>query len=821
MTEFAGLVTAPGLLQRNPASCVDVVNWEFPAPGVVRKRRGFGRLPGNAGGPVWKLFTSQLMGDNLLAHIGTGSSGTQLRYGDGSVALTALTTVDGGNLTRTVDLATPGNRMQVALCQRNQYCTADEGVARLESDLGLSVVRYAGMPRGQGIFLRAIRPTGNAIADGYARAYRVTWHRKDADGVELGGAPTARFVVANRNYMTGYTPATAGLAEIYLQIPWEFGTIATSLSTSYYFRLWGTRTYAEATELGNDEMYLVTEQYLTAPDIANGYFLYNDNTPDSFLLSSPTLHTNLYNFPPQDAGALQGVANEDAPPPVANDVAYWQDCMWYADYAYRPRATLALISNFADGDTVTFQIGASTLTLTAKTVVGAVTDFQIIPGTPSTAIDLRETVQQMLKVLNIRSKATSLGMTGHLIGTSSTLPGLFMVEASRPDSVSSHLTVTTSVAAKFQTSFGYVLGGNASTNAAANGLVFSKPYRADAVPPINQMFAGPVDATIMRVVPYRDRLLVFTDYGIFQVTGRSFADFSIAPFDLGYRLLARECVSLCDQKVYAWCYEGIVEIDDGGVRVVSQSIEPTIEALTVQAANGPGSDALARGRKVLEELAFSTAYRNAHQVRFHYPQGNDATNLRGCAYWLGYDTRTKTWTKGQFTTITIGTGGWLDSRSCAVVRMSDDILHCGNWSSGADTYLFNEHHKYDSADFTDTARDDTSEGVYSLMTFQYQVPIQEGSVHWQQTLWNWDAGEISWRTIPSLVTIIYGADEGLTDVITVAPTTLDTRTEAPLEVRRSQRLSITLLHAETEYAGIVGVSQSFRPGSKFARRVTP
>jgi hypothetical protein len=34
------------------------------------------------------------MGSSLLAHVGTGTSGTQLRFGDGSAGLTAIATID-------------------------------------------------------------------------------------------------------------------------------------------------------------------------------------------------------------------------------------------------------------------------------------------------------------------------------------------------------------------------------------------------------------------------------------------------------------------------------------------------------------------------------------------------------------------------------------------------------------------------------------------------------------------------------------------------------------------------------------------------------
>jgi len=822
MTEFAGLVTAPGLLQRDPASCIDVLNWEFPAPGVIRKRRGFLLTGGNAGGCVYKLFTSQLLNDQVLAHVGaTGSAGTQLRYGDGVAALTALTVIGGGSLTRAVDITKRGNKMAMAMCQKNHYLTANEGVARLESNLG--AVRYAGMPRGQSSGAYQVAVGGTNLAVGFARAYRVTWHRKDSDGVELGGAPTARWVISNRPYTGSYSGAPAGALATFL-VPREFGTVNTALTTSYYWRLWGTKTYDEASgQAGNDELYLVSEAYLTAGDIAGGFVTYSDLTPDEFLGSAPTLHTNTYNFPSTEAGALQGVVNEDAPPPVANDVAYWQDCMWFANYEYRPKATLALIANFADNDTVTFGIGATTLVLRAKNTPSLVDDFRIATGSPTSAIDIRLTVASMLELLNLRAVATGLGIAGYPIGTSSTIPGLFMAEGSRPDLGTNQLSVQSSVPTKFQASFGYSLNTNAPTNAAPNGLTFSKPFRADAVPVINQIFAGPGDATILRVMPLRDMLLVFTDYGIYRVTGRTFADFSIEAFDLSYHLMARECVALCDDKLYAWCYEGIVEIDEGGVRVISAPIEPTIENL-ISLASGvgtpSGSNALALGAQVLDVNAFAVAYRTQHQIRFHFPQANDPTNLRGCAQWLGFDTRTRTWTKGQFSIDTFD--GWLDARSCGVARISDDTLFCGNWvKTGADTFLFSERRKYDSSDFNDTPRDGNTTPVASRLRLQYAVPIQEGSVHWQQTVWNWDAGEVSWRPRPTGLTVTYYGDEGLTGSVAVTPAALSSRTEPPLEVRRNQRLSIQLDHEAAEYAGIVGISQAYRPGTRFARKVTP
>lgn len=809
LNEFAGLVTAPGLLQRNPASCIESVNWEFPAPGIIRKRRGFARQTGNAGGPVWQLMTSRLMGANVLAHIGSTTVATQIRYGDGSAALTAIPTIDGGTLTRDPQ----DTRMKLAVCQRDHYLTADEGVARLESDFASgSSARYAGMPRGQG--LRSVTIATSVFANfavGKARAYRVTWHRKDADGVELGGAPSSRFVIANAAYEPGYAAVATDFGFSF-RIPMEFGTKATALTTSYYWRLWGTRQFTEASELGDDEMHLIAEAYLTAGNLAVGYVLYSDGTPDSFLLSAPSLHTNLSNFPPSEVGIRQGLVNEDAPPPVANDIAYWQDVMWYADCFSRPGITVGLISALANNDTITVTANGVTLAVTAKTVPGAASEFQIVTTGATNAINIRETVAYLVDCLN---KNAVSGFTAHAITTNSTQPGLMYLELSNLATATTQpLNFTSSVTSKWAGFDGYKIASDVLSTEQSNLLRFSKPLRADAVPPINVLSVGNADSRILRVMPFRDRMLVFTDAGIYQVTGRTFADFSVFPFDLGYRLMGRELVAMCDEKVYAWCNEGIIEIDDGGVTVVSQSIEPTIEAAIVTAAGG-SAGALLVGRTAIGQFGFATAYRNQHQVRFHYCE-EAAANCS--AYWFAFDTRTRTWTQGDFGSKTIG--GLLDGRCCSVVRFSDDLLVGGSWSSGADTYLFLERRDYTATDYADDDRTGGSAAIESTLTLQYQLPDEQGAQHWQQTSFSWETAEQQWKSIPSLVSVTHATEEtAATQGVTVLSSS--TRIEPGDSERRGQRMQVTLVHAVAEYAGIVAVSQAYRPGSRFARGVTP
>lgn len=820
-SDFKGMVTAPGLLERAEASCFEAINLLFEAPGVVRKRRGFEKQTGNAGGPVWAAFASRLMGNNVLCHVGTGTSGTQLRYGDGSGALTAVTMIGSSTLTRARE-----TRAQMAVCQRNHYVTATEGVARIESSMTGATQRFAGMPRGMGPSIYAnwwdgYSPisAGSNFGDGYARAYRVTWHLKDADGVELGGAPTGRAVLRNQSGIGGYA-AGAATFTLRIPVPVEMGTLGTALTTSWFYRLWGTVTFnAAGSEQGNDEMYLLNEAYLSSSDITNGYATYTDTTPDSYLIKQPRrLHTNTQNFPDFELGVAQGTINEDAPPPIANAIAYWQDVMWYGDISYRHRLQVRLLavsgSGLVNNDTVTV-VGPTgvSVTLTGKTAGSAsATEFTIFTGLATTQMNLEATASALVDAININAAATQ-GIRAYYVSVGNMTPGYIYLEATKTGSAP---TFASSRAAAWS----LLISGTATgvTDSQTNGLAFSKPYRADAVPPINLMAAGPADSRILKLHPLGDRLLVFTDYGIYEVVGRTFADFVIRPLDLGYKLMVRESVVTCDERVYAWCYEGIVEIDGAGVRVISTPIEPTIANQLLSAGTSPGAGGVSGGQEAFAALGFAVAYRYEHRVQFFFPEVNDSADLNGCAFWLNFDTRTRAWSFGALTSKAGGT--YFDNRSCGVVRFADDRLVLGNWSSGADTFLFLERRAYAAADFTDDYQDGSSGAVTSTLSMQFQVPEPGGSVHFQQVVLSFDGGEYSWRPVPTALTCAWLTyPGGVGNSTTLATNTnLQWRTETPTTVRRGNRTRLRITHSTAEYFGLIGISQAVRVGSPFVGR---
>ena len=800
LADFKGLVTAPGLLMRSEASCTDATNCLFDAPGVMRKRPGFSRLQYGFGGPIYQIHSSPLLSDYFLAHYGSVSSPGTIRIGNGiSGASTVIPSIDGANISRPQDL-----RQRMALLGSSHYLTSDEGARRLES--GLSTIRYAGMPRGlapstsnmNAAVFSVLQAANPWLVSGNSVAYRVTWHRLDDGGQELGGSPTARVTIRNIAGTSGFTGATRAV-RLRIPIPYEYGTASIALTTSYFFRLWRSRD--GITSEPDDEMALVAQLKLTAGDISAGYVQIDDVTPSSLLAAAPKLHTTPVGFPDGEANIRNGQLNADDAPPSANCVASWRECLWYADTQGKSATVIQLLSvggaGLVAGQAVSFNGGVNEVVPQAARV--NIDDFVIVTTLPTLALNIEATARNMVESWN-EAWGSSSEVQAYYVSVGSQQPGIILIECKRQAG-------TTAAGACVANPAAFRFGPPNTRSGGTNVLQYSKPNRADACAVVNTLTAGSSQTQILQIVPYRDFLIVFTTTGIYAVTGSSWADFNIAPFDLTFRLLGRDLVAVADDRVYAWCVEGIVEIDEGGCRVISTPIEPTITALL---GASPSSYA---------NHSFAVAYRLQHRVTFFVSSsvGNASTGYV-------FDTRTRAWSTIVFSR---GSGDIQDfQKSCGVVRFSDDRLVLGNYSfSGGDAYVFAERRAQDNTDYQDTNAANVTDPVTSSLTFQFMVPDSEGSAHWQQTVAHFDYG-FAWRQSPTSFRIQYLTEWAFSGNITVSPVAIPystvgaylSRVEPPATVRRANRLALRFSHITAEAFGLNGVSQSVRIGSKFSRR---
>jgi hypothetical protein len=555
-------------------------------------------------------------------------------------------------------------------------------------------------------------------------------------------------------------------------------------------------------------MALVAQRTLTAGDIAAGAVDVEDLTPSALLAAAPKLHTNPVGFPDGEANIRNGQLNADDAPPSAKCVASWRECLWYGDTQGKSASTMQLLSvggtGLVAGDTVSCNGGLNVLTGVAG-APGA-NQFTVVTTLPTLSLNIEATARNIVESWNV-NYGTSTEVLAYYVSVGSQQSGIIFMEC-KPQ-------VNATAAAGFSSRATAWRFGPLNTRIGGpNSLQYSKAKRADACAIVNTLEVGGTQNTILQLVPYRDFLLVFTDTGIYVVTGSSWADFNVAPFDLTFRLAGRELAVVSDDRVYAWCREGIVEIDEGGCRVISTPIEPTVERIMLQGIAGFGTQ-----QQWLDSLAnygFSVGYRLKHRVMFFY-QANYLYEEQGCLDALVFDTRTRAWSTLNFPEPPSGIDNAF--KTCGVTRFSDDLLVMG-WLNigGGDGWAFVERSSYSNSDYIDTDAGGADNPVEIRATTQYQVPDAGGAVHWQGTVVHLDFGEFSGRARPASFELTYGTDWTSGVAVSASVAGDFVRLEPPTAVRRGNRLILSIQHALATACGFIGISQMYRVGSNFPRR---
>jgi len=799
--DVKGLVLAPGELSRASGSLVQAVNVNVEAPGIIRSRNGFAKQTHLLGGPQWKLITSKQLASSLLSNYGSTTVATTLKYGDGSSAWTTL----GGTVTNQ-----PASRMQSAQSNLNHYLTSDEGVRRLENSF--ATLWYAGMAKALALDLAG--PTvlsgapGYVVQDAGAVAYRHTWAKKDAEGIAIEGAPSSRTVVYNNTRTSGWITAVTKNVTCRILIPKEIYTATTALTTAYYWRLYRSAEAAVGV-VPSDNMNLVGEAYLSAADITAGYVDFTDTAPEAFRILGDPLYTNdTFALGGENGVGGYGLQQANHPPPRSRDVAMFAECAFYADFQYPWAQELLLLSTVAGtGITAADTITINSVVFTAI-APGTPTNNQFVVATEAAGSSASEALERTMMNLceAINKSSSSPGVWAYYISEPDKLPGKIRIERRIHDS-SFSITVSARGTA-YRPSL--VAGVTATIDYAYNGLVYSKPVKADACPLVNRINVGASGTSILRIMVLGDSLFVFTTSGLYRLTGRSFENFAVNEFDLTFRLRGRELVCACDDALYAWGIEGLAKITAAGVEYISNAIEPLVQKSVLDA-----------GETWFAAYAWSAAYQSRHKVVFGVPAsgalGNSATAFV-------YDTRMQAWTTWAFKR---SAAGAVEGHSCAVVRASDDLLFLGQWLNGAgDTGVFKERRAFVAADYKDDTYDTTDQAITKIIRWNAATSAPELETHWDELHLLYDISPnsigstgtqivVDWTT-PTAVSATFYADlASASAVASIAPTATSrmSRCAVPQAQRRSARLSVKVSHAVvSEYFGLEGVVLVHLPG---------
>jgi len=313
-------------------------------------------------------------------------------------------------------------RMKAESADQNLYITTTRGVYRVDSTA--TTPQKAGAPPADDIFEAVVNATTPGfLAAGSSTAYRVVIGLKDAQGITHIGAPCGRCVVQNgeadaRNVNLTFPPPNDATTSMFWQLYRAKQTPTTQTQ--------GTST---VTVQPSDELYLAYEAFFTSDQIDANAVEYTDTSPDQFL--GGPLYTN-------------GITGDTAKyqndrPPLAYDLAWWQDRMWYGNVRWPQAMDLRIIGVGAGQDGYTGVRLGDTLTVSGGGIGTHVAWFEdddsnaplyykykLIDDTGDAGRNIELTTRSLIASINRSSSLIAFRAT--YTSAPSDAPGAFRIE---------------------------------------------------------------------------------------------------------------------------------------------------------------------------------------------------------------------------------------------------------------------------------------------------------------------------------------------------------------------------------------------------------
>jgi hypothetical protein len=800
-----GLVTAPNPLLVPRDALITADNVVFERPGYIQSRRGFSRYTYGTGGYTYALAKYK---SYILAN-GGGSAGiaSNLKYNSSNDGTGAWSTAS----STVTNNANVGERLHSAEALGFLYATSRQGVQRVTDSPSWAVVP-AGVPKGLALDRYGPSPvltgTGGFLTDGNCVAYRVVIGRSfnnSAGNKTINlGTPSGRTVYANATGTSGYSGGVARNVVVRVLLPVAANTTGTALDTTYFVQLYRSSQVANG-QTPSDELQLVYEAFLTSGNISAGYVDVTDSQPDS--LRGAYLYTNPNTG---EDGVKVGILNGNEPPPIAADVAWWRNLLWYANTSRsdisngRQRLTFQILgtgsSSLQSGDTLT--IAGQTYTAIASG--GTPSAGQFVVETAGTAsANIEATANNLVVAIN-KNASNATVYAAYISGAAPDAPGKVLIEGRSPTGA-----VFTAVASAHGTSYAPSLGSalSSSGDGVANRLYFSKPGQPEAVPVVNFFDVGPPGSIIWRIYALGNQLYVLTSGGIYRVLGTDFTNFTVDPVDLTCQIAAPESVCALDGSVYFLSSQGAVEVTDGNALYISGDIDYDIRSLLQTLLYDPST-----GGFPLRYYAFAVAHPLDHRVLFWLPASTSDTS---CSYAYVFDRRARSWCRWYRTATDISAAY---KHSCGVYSDNGPTAVGMTLASAtsSDGWCFIENRTFTTDDYVDVNDSGTKISIKRSVQWAYQDngDASQGK-QWRevQLLFGANRPKVPTVTVTTEIQDSTGATETSSTTTTYSTPVNNSMHRLPVAQgsARAARMAITLASAESQIGfDVAGMALHFR-----------
>lgn len=539
-----GLWTYANPLSQVPPGGMSIAqNTVIDKPGVVETRRGFEFYGDELPSFAVKAFVYM---SRLLYYCDAG----ELVYdSDGA----------GTWVTYSGSFSPPaGNFINSTQSNGNFYFTTNNGVYKLDALTGTP--RQSGVPEGLDV-TTALAGVGTAIVDDCQVAYSLVWGYVDENDNLILGSPTQwNFVVNSGGTTQDVTVVT---------------TIPETITTSYFVQLYRTPCTSSASIVPGNNFQLAQQYTPDNTDISNKFVTLTDSTPDSLL------GAYLYTADGQPNNFANSV------PPLCQDIATYNGMTFYINFSTLQQANITLASvgapnGFQIGDTISFTDTDSSTTLT---YTGAAAndfpnqEFEVVTG-GTIASDIDETARNLASAIN-QDPLNTFWYAYYQTGTN-ILPGGIIIKARNLQNGTFHINSsrTTCWTPTIPSSGDDYLSSNSES---PDSFIPSKSAQPESAP---VAFAIPVQSGSVTIVLYRglalqDALYLFTNGGVFRVTGTDPTNLQVILFDSSAVLIGLQTPQILNNSIYYYSTQGICSVSSGGNQIVSRNIERDVLQLSV------------------------------------------------------------------------------------------------------------------------------------------------------------------------------------------------------------------------------------------------
>lgn len=249
------------------------------------------------------------------------------------------------------------------------------------------------------------------------------------------------------------------------------------------------------------------------------------------------------------------------------------------------------------------------------------------PTSPTLSEAIAATARALLKAINRNTAST---IYAQYVSAPDAAPGKLFFIAKDVNAASYAVTISASGASQAFIPDVPTSGTSLSDTQEAkpNELAIAKLLEPEAVPIADRIAIGSESAAILRIAPLRDSLIVLKEDGVFRLNGDSKANFSVTAVDNTVICVAKKSVAVLNNSVYALTNQGVVQVTDSSVPIISRPIEPYFSSII--------------GLTGLEAVSYGVGYESERLYLLSTVQPNTPVTAPNITYCYNY--LTDSWT---------------------------------------------------------------------------------------------------------------------------------------------------------------------------------